>query len=122
MAVACALVVLSGVAGARAAAPMCDPQAQTIAAPVPLMPLKNGKLGIVRCASDLIERFGAIPAAPERQPEFKLDLGQRVAPVLSRLVIDAPLAALAAVMNTDAYPGSGFRYGIYRPPRAVNPS
>jgi hypothetical protein len=114
--------VLSGGGRARAAAPMCDPQAQTIAAPVPLMPLKNGKLGVIRCANELLERFGAVPVAPERQPQFKLDLGQRVAPVLSRLVIEAPLAALATAMDTDPCPGPGFPYGVYRPPRAPDPA
>jgi hypothetical protein len=110
--------VLSVVSGARAAAPLCDEQAQTIAAPAPLTPVKPGTLNVVRCVGELLQRLNVAPLPPERQPDLNIDFGHRVLPALSHIALETrgvrrPLRALQDMAGPP-----GHDTGVYRPPRA----
>ena len=116
LALLCALIVVSSGASARAAAPLCDPQAQSIAAPVPMRLLPEHELR-VRCANDVRKQLERAPVAPLQQPELTLDLGQRVMPVVLSLALSAPRVHAGANAADDVRPLHGFDADVYRPPR-----
>jgi len=117
LALLCALFVLFSSASARAAAPLCDPQAQSIAAPTPSRLAPEYELRALRCANQTSERFDRAPLAPAQQPELTLDLGQRVLPVGARLAIGAPRSHAERPAGTYIRPPHGFDTQVYRPPR-----
>ena len=116
LALLCALLVVCSGASARAAAPLCDPLAQSIAAPVPMRPLPERELR-VRCARDVRTELERAPLAPPQQPELTLDLGQRVLPVILRLALSAPRLRAGDGDCDDLRPTHGFDSDVYRPPR-----
>lgn len=118
VALLCALLAVFSGASARAAAPLCDPLAQSIAAPVPMRLAPERELRVVRCVNDVEAALRLAPLAPSQQPELTLDLGQRVLPVALRLTLSAPRALAPADRDDDARPAAGFDAGIYRPPRS----
>lgn len=116
LALLCALIVVFSGASARAAAPLCDPLAQSIAAPVPMRPAPERELR-VRCANDVRAQLERVPLAPLQQPELTLDLGHRVLPVVLSLALAAPRLHAGAHAGDDLRPRHGFDADVYRPPR-----
>jgi hypothetical protein len=118
LALLCALLAMFSGTSARAAAPVCDPLAQSIAAPVPMRFAPERELRVVRCVNDVEAALLLAPLAPAQQPELTLDLGQRVLPVALRLTLSAPRAHAGLGEDDDARPPAAFDAGIYRPPRS----
>lgn len=117
LAFSCVLLVLCSVSAARAAAPMCDHLAQTIAAPAPLKPIPDRKLASTRCSSDVLERVDSVPAPRERSPQLHFDVVQRVLPVSSTVPLDSPSMPERIPLERERRVVSAFPAEIYRPPR-----
>jgi len=116
LALAAALVVLLAAPLARAAVPMCDELAQTIAAPPPMVPVKPGTISPLDCGGTDLSSVGA-PSAPEPPRQLTApELPDRTLAVAYGL---PPCPRHERMPAGTPEPGerSGHYGSVYRPPR-----
>jgi len=118
-AMVCALSVLLLAPAALASAPMCDEHAQTIEAPLPVVPAKGGEIrATTSCDLSFAKLSPALPLG--ERPQLQAS-GEGLERVLSRVLILPPVPVgrlLPVSPEALAAPAGGPLSGIYRPPRS----
>ncbi len=109
-----ALIVLPKLA--MAAVPMCDENAQTIAAPFPIMPTRGGTVGeLAGCERhDFQFEHGQAPA-PERV--LTIDPPERMPPVSASWALSRKGTVVRVAAPDERRPRDEFRLGVFRPPQ-----
>jgi hypothetical protein len=113
----CALAIVFVAKGAAAApAPMCNEVGQSIAAPFPLWPTKNGELTAgTPCDTDLFQIGKAPPPDRDQQRPLAQSV-ERTLPVWYRVTHLRGRKLPAPVAEKQLGP-SGFVDSLFRPPR-----
>jgi hypothetical protein len=115
---ACAIGVLLVPAAAWADAPMCDENAQTVDAPLPIYPSKGGEISAVpSCERDAMR----LDAAPQQRPDRPLLDAQatdRGLALGANVPACAKSARLALSTRAIGQARAGAAADVFRPPRA----
>ena len=117
VALLCAVATLLVVSSAHAHAPMCDEQAQSIAAPPPIFPTRHAELTAHNpCARQMLEALSDV-SKDSSLGVHNVDGVERAAPV----VVPWPAAPVARRLpppsRAIAPDRPGFQSPVYRPPR-----
>ncbi len=115
--IAWVVAIVLAPSAAWAYAPMCDESAQTVEAPLPIYPSKDGSISAVADCDSQSSRFDA---APDRAPERPLLDAQSIDRGLA-IVAAIPACAKSARLELSSHELGSARAGsgldVFRPPR-----
>ena len=117
-AIVCAFAVLLVAHSALASAPMCDENAQTIEAPLPLVPAKGGEIrAMPSCELGFAKLSPALPFGERMPLQASGDGLDRVLPLTSILPPPPAGDLLPIDPSSSVNPTGDLGSGVYRPPR-----